>query len=52
VWTLDLDGMRRRFGALRMRRALARDRARLLRNFDAPAAARLGTLLDQEPETS
>ncbi len=52
VWTLDLDGMRRRFGVLRTRRALARDRARLLRNFDAVSAARLGALLDQEPETS
>lgn len=50
LWTLDLDGMRRRCTAARLGRALARDRARLLRNFDAATARRLSSLLD--PETA
>lgn len=45
VWTLDLDGMRRRPGVRMLERALARDRARLLRNFDGATAERLATLL-------
>lgn len=52
VWTLDLDGMRRHRSRVGLHRALARDRARLLHNFDAASAARLAAFLDTEPETS
>lgn len=52
LWTLDLDGMRGHLPGACLRRALARDRARLLDNFDAATARRLGSLLEPESRTS
>lgn len=51
VWTLDLDGMRRHHVGVALRRALHRDRRRLLRNFDRATARRLAVFLDAELQT-
>lgn len=52
LWTLDLDGMRGHWLGACLRRALARDRARLRDNFDAATAQRLDSFLEPESRTS